>query len=42
MNSNLEIWLSCKHIQFEVVGILILTGSLGCLKEAENMDMILG
>ena len=39
MNSNLEIKLSCKYKQ---TGILILIGSLGCLKEVKTMDMILG
>ena len=39
MNSNLEIKLSCKYKQ---TAILILIGSLGCLKEVKTMDMILG
>ena len=44
MNSNLEIKLSCKYKQFyrRVTGILILIGSLGCLKEVKTMDTILG
>ena len=44
MNSNLEIKLSCKYKQFtvRVTGILILIGSLGCLKEVKAMDIILG
>ena len=40
MNSNLEIWLSCKYKQ--MIGILILIGSLKRLKEAKIMNMILG
>ena len=42
MNLNLKLKLSCKYKQFRVTGILILIGSLGCLKEAKAMDMILG
>ena len=43
MNSNLEIYLSCKYKIFAVVtGILILICSLGCLKEVKTMDIILG
>ena len=40
MKSILEIQLSFKYKQF--VGIIILIGSLRCLKEAKTMDMILG
>ena len=39
MNWNLEIWLSGNCLG---TGILILIGSLGCLKEVKTMDMILG
>ena len=44
MNSNLEIELSCIYKQFAILamGILILIGSLRCLKEVKTMDMILG
>ena len=39
MNSNLEIILTiCSRVK----GILILIGSLGCLKEVKTMDMKLG
>ena len=39
MKSNLVIYLSCKYKQFAIIvtGILILIGSLRCLKEEGNV-----
>ena len=38
---SVHIWQGEKDSS-RATGILILIGSLGCLKEAETMDMILG